>query len=378
MPRFLSGPTRRSERRTPPALGGRSGRCWLIFCVAIQIGGSAIVGGASAVESPGVIRSSGLTHSADTLKGRALGISDRLALPTNLLSLGSDLIVQDSRSAFPFHAVRLEPDGGVSSFGVRGRGPGEVRAISFLARSSSDESTFWAYDILSRTLVQGTVSGPPRILSDETIRLSSDGGPAFELTPWGRGWVGHGLFSDGRFGFFSPGGDIIEHAGDLPPGDPADPAYVSQQAYQSTFDVRPDSMLLVTATKHADLLEIWDAKGTRLALAERPVGFEPQYTTAMRNGHPVMASDGSMRFGYLRVRCTQDRIYALYSGFTREERPGAAHLGSVIRVFSWSGQLLSEHRVDFPLMTIEVDVERQLLFGARHSPTPEIMEYRLP
>jgi hypothetical protein len=341
------------------------------------LGGGQLAPAQTAVRPPAVERH---TDARTLLVARALGLSDSLGVGTGLLRVGNFLVVEDPKARRPFHLVDLETERYTASFGDWGRGPGEFRSVASLARDPTDPSLFWAYDISNRRITPVSLAGKtPIVLPERTVVMRADSGVALGLLRIDEGWLAHGILSAGRLAVYSNTGQLEGVRGDLPPeerGERQTPHFVRQQAYRSTVDVRPDSTLIAVGTRYADRIDIMSPAGELFVEAARPLGFEPQYEVMTNGGRPVMGSGAAMRFGYVRVRATQDHIYALYSGATRAEMPGAAYLGSTLRVFSWLGELQREFELSDPVMTIEVYGD--LIYGIRHNPTPEIVVYRIP
>ncbi len=350
-----------------------------VFVTALiaALGGGQLAGAQTAVRPLAV---EGQTEERTLLVARALGLSDSLGMGTGLLRVGDFLVVEDRKANRPFHLVDLGTEKYAASFGSWGRGPGEFQSVASLGRDPTRTSLFWAYDLSNRRITPVSLAGPtPLVLPELSVVMRADGEVPIELLRFGESWLGHGFLSAGRLAVYSNTGHFEGVRGALPPpkrGESPAPGHVRQQAYQSTFDVRPDSALIAVGTRFADRIDIMSPAGELLAEADRPLGFEPQYSVMTNGGRPVMGSGEAMRFGYIRVKATQDHIYALYSGASRAELPGAAHLGYTLRVFSWQGELQREFELSDPVLTIEVYGD--LIYGIRHNPTPEIVVYRLP
>jgi hypothetical protein len=142
--------------------------------------------------------------------------------------------------------------------------------------------------------------------------------------------------------------------------------------------VRPDGRRIVIATQYADQLEFYGPDGGRIKTVRGPFGFDPRFTVVDIQGFKTMSSDESMRHGYVDVTATQDRVYALFSGRTREAFGGGASFGRYVHVYDWDGKLLQVLTLDRDLISITLSADERRVFGAAHDPEPVIMTYDLP
>ncbi|NIU77657.1 MAG: hypothetical protein GWN71_30125, partial [Gammaproteobacteria bacterium] len=87
----------------------------------------------------------------------------------------------------------------------------------------------------------------------------------------------------------------------------------------------------------------------------RPFDFEPVFEVGRKNGQPSLATGADLRFGYVDVATTEDRIYALFSGQTRGGAPpGRAVFGLYVHVYDWTGQLREVLELDRPAISVAV------------------------
>jgi TolB-like 6-blade propeller-like len=186
------------------------------------------------------------------------------------------------------------------------------------------------------------------------------------------------MLNGGRLAVFSSSGEFTGTVGDTPPAAPGVPAQVAGHAYQSTARLSPDRTRLALVTRHADRLEIYRADGTLAARATGPRGFEPVYSVARNpRGEPIFGSGRDLRFGYVDVAATEERIYALYSGRTRGQAPGRANFGRWVHVYDWSGRLHEVLGLDSDVLGIAVSADGGTLYAVRHEPAPALVAYPL-
>ena len=305
--------------------------------------------------------------------------ADFLALPSQIEVVGPNLVILDAASDSAVAVVRREDGALVRRFGRRGEGPGEFSGAWSIERVPGDDLDFWVYDVallrLNRIDLDLAIRGENPVV--EMIRLDAD---ARVLDPV---WldtmvVGVGFFASGRLALFNAEGRLLRRVGAEPPGSDNVPIPVRQHAFQSKLKANPSRTRLVLATRHADVIEIYDPDGTRIAAPTPLFGFLPRFEVRDRRGEAVMATGDDLRFGYIDLATTDDRIYALFSGRTRRGFPGVANFGEYIHVFDWQGELKGVYRLDSEAISIAVDPAGGALYAIRHAPSPAIVRYPIP
>jgi hypothetical protein len=343
-------------RRTPILVG-----LWL----SAACGGSdERPGKASAVETP-------------PLAAEVLYASDSLGIPHLLTIAGEHLLVTDIAGGASLHVLH----GGlrVASFGREGRGPGEFSGIRTL-QPSADGRSVWLYDLGNTrlTLLDLDSVAAGRGAVRETVVLRSDLGPMNAVRLSDSLIVSSGLFTRGRLAIFSGTGTLQRVVGPLPPAREGVPVTVAQHAYTGTLVRHPRQPRLALATRHADRVEFYELDGTLRRVARGPAEFEPVYEAQVRGGAPTMATGEDLRFGYVDAAAAGDRLYALYSGHTRAERPGRANFGQQVHVFTWEGTLQRVIPLDQPVLGIAVTDNGHTMYAVRHDPEPAVLRYTLP
>ena len=317
---------------------------------------------------------------AISLPGTVLFTSEVLGLPGLLLSLGEHLIGTDAAADSLIFVVRKSDGALVQRLGRKGAGPGEFRGIYDLDAITGKDHEFWAYDLPLRRMTLIDLRHPaavrPRYATRTMpLRVTS--------TVASVAWLDtllatSGFYSNGRIGFFNAGGNLVRVAGNVPPGGDRVPGHVRQHAYQGSLAVGRQGTRLAILTRHLGQLELYRRDGSLVRVTSGPYVFEPTYTVRSSRGGPVMATDVDLRFGYVAVAATDDLIFGLFSGRTREGFPGEASFGEYVHVFDWDGNLRRVFKLDVAVLYIAIDMERGTLYAVRHNPAPAIMAYKLP
>jgi len=313
------------------------------------------------------------------LSGRVLAQGDYLAQPGRLLGMGEYLLVLDGVADSVLHLVSTRDGRRVRSQGRRGAGPGEYEGAWSITPDPRDPESAWAYDIaLSRLTRVQTRGGEGADRDPEIINISA------ELTPTQPLWLSDSVFVTpnfsprGRLLFFDRHGRLLRTAGGVPADDRGTPPTVLQQAWVGKLAVRPDKRRMAIVTQYADQVELYGEDGERIGTVRGPFGFDPRFTVADLQGFKTMSSDESMRHGYVDVAATQDRIYGLFSGRTREAFVGDASFGRHVHVYDWRGELLQVLKLDRDLISIALSPGGRRLYGSAHAPEPAIIHFELP
>lgn len=310
--------------------------------------------------------------------GEMVYTSDSLGMPHLISVAGDYLLVADISSAASLHVLR---DGRhVGSFGREGKGPGEFSAIRTI-QPTPDGRGVWLYDPGNSRLTLldlDSVAAGVRNAVRQILVLRSDLLPMNAVRLSDTLIASSGLFTTGRLALFGQAGDLRRVIGPLPPSREGVPAPVAQHAYTGTLARHPTRPLLALATRHADRLEIYDVQDGVRREGRGPVHFEPRYEVQARGGVPFMATGDDLRFGYVDLAAAGDRLYALFSGRTRAERPGRANFGQQVHVFDWEGTLRSMIDLDEPVLSLAVTPDGRTLYAVRHDPVPAVFRFRLP
>jgi len=300
-----------------------------------------------------------------------------LATPMQIAVLGDRIALTDGNAATPIHV--LDADGRyLAGVGREGEGPGEFQWPRTL-EPASDGRGFWVFDMALARLTLVELDRRDATPSSDRPTLSLNG-PAFVtsvvLNADGE-YLAAGFFREGRLGHYSADGKYAGASGPMPSSAVDAPPEVLQHAYRGVLKADPTGSRLVLANRHAGFLEIYSADGELVRRVQGPFEFEPAFEVAAGEDGPSLATGSDLRFGYVDVATTSDRIYALFSGRTRAGHPEDASYASYVHVFDWDGRLVSELQLDADVVAIAVDPGRDRLLAVRHLPTPAVLAYAL-
>lgn len=316
---------------------------------------------------------------SDTLPATILFDGDELGRPQSIGITGDWLLVADHPQPHALHVLRRSDGAHVASWGREGRGPGEFLHLWGIQAAGSNNA--WLYDPSQSRL---TLVSIERLVANSespllrSVNLVSDHVPMSALWMADSLVVSSGMFAGGRLAHFDDSGNVRRLVGPLPPAQPGVPAPVAQHAYSGTLVRHPSRPLLAIGTRHADRVEIYRPDGELVTVARGPARFEPVYESGVSGNAPVMATGEDLRFGYVDLFAAGDRLYGLYSGVRRGDRPGRASFGTEVHVFDWSGALRRILPLDHLALALSVSPDERTLYTVRHEPTPAVLQHALP
>lgn len=310
---------------------------------------------------------------------RSLSAPGELVKPQRILATSELVIVADEASTQALLIYSRSRGALLRRAGVVGSATTEILAFGSLVLDEASTNSFWLHDVGQMRMVRTTLGAATATAPIRTTTWPLPATlPIFSLavTPQ-QEFLATGLLANTRLVRIDSSGRAVQALIDLP-GVRDDPTTVRQEAYRSTVTSSNRAQKLALATRHADRLEIFTLGGQPVAVAPRPANFEPTYTIARGRNSPVMATGPELRFGYIDVSSSPDRIVALYSGLTRREGKGAAALGHEPHVTDWNGKTLRRFRLPRPALALSVAPTGSEVYVLHPAPSAAIAVYRLP
>ena len=104
--------------------------------------------------------------------------------------------------------------------------------------------------------------------------------------------------------------------------------------------------------------------------------FPPKFV-AIDYEYQPLATSQSCKIGFVDVCCTNQFIYALYSGKILGDDLFTSHYGGHVFVYDWEGMPVKHYKLERDLFTIEIDEDDGILYGTGNDPEGCILEYKL-
>ena len=322
-----------------------------------------------------------LTHSdltTTSIVGEVLFEEDILGMPMDIALLGDNLVVLDHSADSAVQVIDSRSGKLVRRFGRAGAGPGEFALAWALDPVPGSQSEFWVYD--SRLGRQTYVDLDEEFfkqgkLGDKIVNLQMEGPSLGPVRTDRNTSLSLGFYESGRLAVFDDKGIQITTVAALPAGD--GPAYVRQQAYQATLVAHPNRALFAATNRYSSLIEIYHSDGSTVRIQHGPRLVTPSYGMEQDDEGPYIVQGEDTRLGYVDGSASNDHLFALFSGRTREGGRGQASMGRFVHVFDWEGNFVTAIQLDTDVAAITVDQDEGVLYGIRHLPYPAIVRYSL-
>ncbi len=349
----------------------RSLLMWLILCAAVQ-------SESATAQQPAVFDRYRVPVIA--LAGRELGNPDTFSRPSNIAHLAGSLIVIDRRADLMVHVLDAISGKTVHRFGRRGGGPGEFQGPWDILPGRTT-SEFWIYDTSLRRMTPVDLDRDfpeGRFVPRRSVQLA--GGTELNSLRWASSGLllATGFVSDGLFAVYDSSGRQLPSRGAWNFGDARLSTFVRQQAYPTKIAIDASLSRIALATGYSDRVEFFEASGRRIGVAERPFGFEPVFVVTGKGANQFIASPPDMRDGYVGIRVSDSRVYALFSGRRYGDFKARASFARHVHVYSWTGRLLAVLALDADVLDIAIDADERWLYAVKHDPFPGVVAYSIP
>ena len=190
----------------------------------------------------------------------------------------------------------------------------------------------------------------------------------------GRKVVSTGLYFEGRYRLAAFGSERTACFGAYPQGDPEIDAELLPTAYvNSRLAMKPDSSRFVCVNSNCGILEI-NAISEDSIVRVAQVAYHYPDVVGKRSGDMAVAAIRKSNVnGFFDVACTDDRIYALYSGRSYDEAGLNIENCDFLIAFDWSGNFVGALHLSPALRAICIDRESGMLYGLAHTDTRSVI-----
>lgn len=314
------------------------------------------------------------------LTGEPIGPENKFLRTRKVMLIDTFLVVVDSKaSPYSIFLINLKDNGKLHRIAHRGQGPTEFLQAWDIALDMQNPRAFWVIDPNARrfsyfildSILQGRIS-PLRRVSAKSHKLRPED---FFVTD--SHIVSTGLINRKQLAFFSiDDGSLIRESSKIP-------VYVDYPknvtddnlslAYRGVIGVSPNQEWIAAGSGYADYLSIYSPKGILQKTIRTKENLEPEFVVD-KNGRIGFTEKN--RYGYLDVVCTNDLIFALYSGKTHKGDIG--YTGKNVYVYNWEGEPICHLVLDRYVRGICVDEKSGLLYALEIFADKPILRYKLP
>jgi hypothetical protein len=305
--------------------------------------------------------------------------SDSLGMPSSIAYSDNKLCIVDNQSPYGENKIlvyNVLTNRKVTVFGKAGAGPGEFRGPRSLNSIPGKKGFFSVYDIYLLRLTVFNITDENKVNLNKIIQLRSalpyeimfvDENKLFSL--------GFSIASENRMVVFDTTGGINGYIGELLPGKAkSTPPAIHNQACKGVVKITPDGKHAIVSAQYTDYLDIYDNTGRLEQRINGPKNILPIYDVVNVSDTPVMAiNDEKTKYGYIDVACSNEYIYALFSGNSFKEN----YEGNIIHVYDHQGNLFNTYMLDQKISFITIDIEHNKIYGVKLFPQPSIREFIL-
>lgn len=260
----------------------------------------------------------------------------------------------------------------------RGNGPKEVLSVDNITFSNN---IFWAYDITSQKWIGNDfedifnkkVNDEKKVIDFKSLSYMGVNDPQ---------WVENGFVANNllkykeRFTFYTPEGKIAYSV--FNPKFHFEESFASPilaDIFSTHLTVTPDQKKVILAGRYLDVIEIYNTEGKLLKILKGPKdNFDFKFDKERSIQNSVLIKSQESCRAYLKVRATQDRIYALYSGKEKRDKEHYSY-SKVLYVFSMEGEPIIKYSLDVPIIDFVVDETRHKIFAVAGSPEAELVSF---
>jgi hypothetical protein len=278
--------------------------------------------------------------------------------------IDSILVISDSKSDKPLYLLNIKNMQYLKSIGERGKGPGEFIGLYSVCQF---KNKIWAYDLTLGKLVSFDLdsvldSNSNYKFTDEII-LKDKARRSYSPV-----WLNDNLLvsptmsdSDYRLLFSNNNGNLEKERFKMIPSPPNGvPNNIHNQAYHGVMKKHPTDEKLVIVDRYSDLIELYNLQDSTSIHLKTHGDYEPSYVVDDSGGFLRMAQNDDMRFGYIDVSVTQNMIFTIFSGKTRQES-SVAYAGNTVILFDWKGNYLSSFITEENALAIQAMNDKEFI-----------------
>ncbi|MDR1379882.1 MAG: TolB-like 6-bladed beta-propeller domain-containing protein [Tannerella sp.] len=313
-----------------------------------------------------------LTHTVCDMNGLMIGSGGYMVATED-----SHIVGIDHREDFFFYCQDTNRPAAPYRFGKKGQGPDEF-VHPFSLQYISD-SLITTYDMSSRQFSEITLNPRSPRLKVSTLPFTADMNFRILKTRHGR-HVGLGIYREGMFQLYDSQGNKVGYFFEYPYRDANEKNIsnpVRAMAYQGKISANPSATRFAYAAACADIIHFYDIAEDDIRLIKKIETRFCEYVPDEYDGGTGAGITPTNRNGYVDLYATDNCVYALYSGKTfREDREKALE-STLLRIYDWSGELLTEATLDVPCKFMCVSPDDETMWAIAEIPEPAIVRFDL-
>jgi len=306
--------------------------------------------------------------------------------PRGLLIKDGFAIVFESKNTNndKFHIIDLKNRLYLRSKGIDGLGPGEITVISQID-DVGETNKVWVYDpeirIFSKfDLLDSSKLAEWQIRSPETAYFLTSATWTSDTSLLGNavdGWDKyiHLTTAGDTLAIFGNWKDMIKNKA-LPNGLNADEldANLVSNIFQGQLKGSPDKNHFIKTGGIVDHIDVINLKDYSIKTIYGPVQEIPEFTIGYWDGYqmPDFGSISTVR--YLDVYPGQNSFFTLFHGKPYEEIGSMENLNRIFE-FDYSGKILNQYQLNYPVLGIHVDEKNRAIYAVTVDSEPNLVRF---
>ena len=246
--------------------------------------------------------------------------------------------------------------------------PSSKKLMELSSFSSFNGESVTAFDFRNGELVEQPLMATSRTTACERITRLPEERQHLVVAKAEDLIIATGLYEEGRYLMFNPATREEHYYLSYPDHDvyPHLRELTKAKLYASSvIRIRPDKKAFVCADMYSGLLDFCRIEGNRIERVKLERLHYPK-VKIVEDMDSQVAYYKSNPFGIVDMAVTEERVYALYSGKSYEEKEMWANLGYLLLTYDWEGNILKTHTLDVPLACITYDREENVLYGVSY------------
>jgi hypothetical protein len=314
------------------------------------------------------------------IKGEIIILLDSLVCnPTSLIHNNERLVIRDVRNKKYLTIIDTKDYKIIKEFGNIGKGPNEI--IMPFTHFNITDNIIGVFDPYMHKLVR---------LNIDSI-ISNDDYNRFEIINFDNfnqthklislkniGFVGTGLYKDGRYGIFDHHGKSLAVLYEYPEDKHHEKTdnLTKGMAYQANVYAKPDNSKFVSVSSTL-IIEIFTTDKFKIK-KQKYLHLElPIYTNTSQGSSISAAKDRYSKIGAVDCTVSKNHFFILYSEKNYDSSGMNMNLTNKILVFDWNGKPVDLLTTDHELRLITFDTKNKILYGLSENPYPFFIKYYL-
>lgn len=278
--------------------------------------------------------------------------------PREIFNAGENKVIIRNSGSNLFYDLIDVNRGEVHSFGLKGRGPGEIlnshspfynKEANCLFSYDMMNGEYYSYDL--NDIKNGKVQYNNILFSVE----QNLGTPNMFIPFSDSFFVSTGTFREGRFGLYNNKGHLLYTFGKFPENEGNSKEMNGMQraiAYGGVIASHPSKPMFVSLIRYSDQIEIYEKKSDKFVLLNHD--YEPQYPPCVKliqmGKHWSTSSCDNSIIGFQRCKVSDKYIFISFSNKNKLKLASGRHNNPrIIRVYNWSGIHVADLISDQPI-----------------------------